>query len=276
MRPLLFALLALYITAINALTAPSDDRFTAAIAAYKNKSFVEAFQLFQPLAEGGNASAQYNLGLMLANGKGVAKNEAEAVKWYRKAAEQGNASAQYNLGVMLANGKGVAQNEAEAVKWYRKAAEQGHGDAQSNLGVMYLNGDGGLLQDDLQAFAMFRKAAVIGNEYAFFNLGRMYKNGRGVARNDVLAYAYLNLAAGNGHSSAATMRDEVFSTLKPAQVKEGQSLSSNWKLGQPLPVRTTTWSEKALLPVAKPNPAPTVKSAVKPVGGLAKAQSLVY
>ena len=54
--------------------------------------------------------------------------------WYRKAAEQGDASAQYNLGVMYENGHGVEQDDEQAVFWYRKAAEQGYADAQYNLG----------------------------------------------------------------------------------------------------------------------------------------------
>ena len=65
------------------------------------------------------------------------QNYAEAVKWYRLAADQGDASAQYNLGVMYANGQGVPQNHAEAVKWYRLAADQGNASAQFNLGDMY-------------------------------------------------------------------------------------------------------------------------------------------
>ena len=52
----------------------------------------------------GNAAAQYNLGVMYANGEGVPKDDAQAVQWYRKAAEQGDAKAQYKLGVMDANG----------------------------------------------------------------------------------------------------------------------------------------------------------------------------
>ena len=48
-------------------------------------------------------------------------------------AEQGNADAQYNLGVMYYNGRGVRQDYAEAVKWYRQAAEQGYPQAQYNF-----------------------------------------------------------------------------------------------------------------------------------------------
>ena len=46
----------------------------------------------------------------------MAKDEGEAVRWYRKAAVLGNVLAMYNLGIMYANGRGVAKDEAEAVR----------------------------------------------------------------------------------------------------------------------------------------------------------------
>jgi hypothetical protein len=46
-------------------------------------------------AKGGDADAQFNLGVMYDNGEGVPEDDAEAVKWYRRAAEQGFAEAQY-------------------------------------------------------------------------------------------------------------------------------------------------------------------------------------
>jgi TPR repeat protein len=51
------------------------------------------------------------------------------MKWYRLAADQGNADAQFYLGLLYDNGKGVPQDYAEAVKWLRKAADQGLADA---------------------------------------------------------------------------------------------------------------------------------------------------
>ena len=59
---------------------------------------------------------------------------ADSVDELRKKAEAGDAAAQYNLGVMYANGNGVLSDSAEAVRWYRKSAKQGNADAQSNLG----------------------------------------------------------------------------------------------------------------------------------------------
>ena len=60
----------------------------------------------------------------------------------RTEADQGNAAAQNNLGVVYANGTGVAKDPAQAVFWYRKAADQGDAAAQNNLGVAYANGTG--------------------------------------------------------------------------------------------------------------------------------------
>ncbi len=83
-------------------------------------------------AEQGDADAQFLLGVMYANGRGVAQNDQEAVKWYRLAAEQGDATAQSNLGVMYFNGEGVAQNDQRAYLWFSVAAAQGLPDAASN------------------------------------------------------------------------------------------------------------------------------------------------
>ena len=93
-------------------------------------------------AEQGHALAQYNLGLMYANGEGVPQDDKEAFNWYRKSAEQGHAGAQVNLGLMYTNGEGVPQDDKQALKWFRKAAEQGDAQAQVNLGVMYEEGAG--------------------------------------------------------------------------------------------------------------------------------------
>jgi len=50
------------------------------------------------------------------------------VRWYRLAADQGNASAQYNLGVMDGNGEGVLQDYVEAHMWFNLAAAQSSGE----------------------------------------------------------------------------------------------------------------------------------------------------
>ena len=59
----------------------------------------------------------------------------------RVQAEQGHSKAQYNLGLLYYNGRGVRKDYKEAVKWYRRSAEQGHSKAQFNLALRYANGE---------------------------------------------------------------------------------------------------------------------------------------
>jgi len=88
----------------------------------------------------------------------VPQDYGAAVRWYRLAAEQGKASAQVNLGVSYAKGRGVLQDYAQAREWYLKAAEQGHALAQAKLGVVYERGQG-VPQDYVQAHMWYNLAA---------------------------------------------------------------------------------------------------------------------
>ena len=106
------------------LTAPAWAGVDEGVVAYNRGDYATALREWRPLAEQGDAEAQFNLGLMYYKGRGVPQDYAEAVKWYRKAAEQGVAEAQYNLGFMYNNGQGIPQDYAEAARWYLKAAEQ--------------------------------------------------------------------------------------------------------------------------------------------------------
>ena len=54
------------------------------------------FKEWQPLADQGNASAQYNLGVRYAKGRGVLKDMTKAKYWIKKAYE-GNDTAASNL-----------------------------------------------------------------------------------------------------------------------------------------------------------------------------------
>ena len=154
------AVVVLLFSAESAWADYDDD-----VAAYVHGDYTTAFQEFLPLAEQGDAKAQFNLGFMYDNGKGVPENDAEAAKWHRKAAEQGDVMAQYSLGGMYFRGEGVSQNFTEAVKWFRKAAEQGDAYAQVNLGFMYGTGEG-VPMNYVKAYMWYSLAKAQGNEDA--------------------------------------------------------------------------------------------------------------
>ena len=136
---------AAWLTAIDQGMALRPEKRPQTVAAWRATLFVahgasaEAVGWYRETARLGDARAQFTLGLLYANGKGVPENGKEAVVWYRRAADQGHARAQYNLGWMYANGKGVPADEVQAAAWYREAADQGHAKAIFGVSVRCLN-----------------------------------------------------------------------------------------------------------------------------------------
>ncbi len=142
----------------------------------------------------------------------------------RQAAEQGDATAQFNLGNMYANGEGVPQDAAEAARWFRLAAEQGLAKAQVFLGVMYSKGEG-VLKDEAEAVRWYRLAAEQGDANAQFYLGLMYSNGRGVLKDSVLAHMWSNIAGANGNEVARENRDNLERDMTRAEISRATELA---------------------------------------------------
>ena len=63
--------------------------FQKGLEAAQRGDYVTALREWTPLAEQGDASAQYNLGVMYGNGQGVPQDYKAALEWYTLAAEQG-------------------------------------------------------------------------------------------------------------------------------------------------------------------------------------------
>ena len=184
-----------------------------------------AIEILTPLAEQGDALAQFFLAMMYAEGKGVPADEEMMAKWLRRAVEQGeikellrlfaaevgqeSAELLFGVGVMYAEGIGGPTVYKEAVKWYRLAAEQGHAEAQGRLGVMYAKGEG-VPVDDKEAVKWYRLAAEQGLALAQAKLGLMYADGLGVPANDKEAVTWYRLAAEQGLVEAQALLGLVY------------------------------------------------------------------
>ena len=137
----------------------SPIAFAEAERAYGAQDYARAMELALPLAEAGNADAQYLVGRMYEKGRGVKKDKAKILTWYRRAAEGGNAKAQYKLGAGYAMGfTGLEQNNEKAKKWIRMSAEQGYDRAQKILAYAYQRGMYGFPKDEEKAQYWFREA----------------------------------------------------------------------------------------------------------------------
>jgi len=94
--------------------------------------------LWSEQAKAGDPEAQYQLGRYYDRDR---VDYLTAQKWYRVAATRGNhAGAQYKLGQLYLNGRGVENNLPNAMMWFRKAAEGGDARGQYFLGVSQRDG----------------------------------------------------------------------------------------------------------------------------------------
>lgn len=97
-----------------------------------------------PLAQKGDAEAQYNLAAYYEDGRGVKQDCNRALELYKAAADHELVIAQYYLGVIYDKGRCAKPDPELARQWYKIAAEKGFGIAQYNYGIYLFYGRGGL------------------------------------------------------------------------------------------------------------------------------------
>lgn len=78
------------------------------------------------------------------------------------------------------------------------------------------------------AYTEFLQAAQQGNIHAQGKLGGLYLYGAGVAKDYIQAYAWLDLAAGQGDTAAAKFRDAVADQLSITQMREAAVLAEDY------------------------------------------------
>lgn len=130
MDPLLKRMLLVCVCLFASTGLAKADSLSDALRAFDEGNHAKAAKLFKPLAEKGNAVAQFKLATMYYNGKGVSQNHKTAAKLYRLSAEQGHVVAQSNLATMYYRGEGVPKDFVLAHMWKNIAATNAEGDRQ--------------------------------------------------------------------------------------------------------------------------------------------------
>ena len=129
------------------------------------KDEAQARKLFERAAEAGNPRGVSNLMVLSKiSGGGGPSDPVKARALLAKAAET-NAEAQYQLGIMTADGVGGPKDDVAARGLFQKAAAQDHPGALERLGAFALVGRGGEKDTDA-ARRYYEKAAALGNEDA--------------------------------------------------------------------------------------------------------------
>ncbi|WP_034303694.1 tetratricopeptide repeat protein [Herbaspirillum sp. RV1423] len=204
---------------------------------YDDENFPLALKLLEPLIEQNNSQAQYVLGSMLEDGKGVpvdaqkanalfelaemqgnvdaltrkggryfrgegvAQDFSKAFESYEKAANRGGAFAQGKVAAMLADGMGVNRDTRLAITWYEKALaipdNYWKSDAYKGLAKIYIGE-----RSFLKAAQYFKKAAAMSDKDAQLALAQLYYEGQGVPRNMKLAFVLSKVAQRDGNHKA--------------------------------------------------------------------------
>jgi TPR repeat protein len=180
------------VLSIVCLVVPAWADFQAGMDANNREDYATALREWRPLAEKGDALAQYNLGVLYRKGRGVTQDDVQARKWYDKAAVQGHAKAQYNLGTLYFNGEGVPKDYKQALRWFHLAADQGEAVAQTKIAIMY-------------------------------------EDAQGVPHDLVQAYKWYSLAITSGDKPATLLRNTLADHMTEAQIAEAKKLAQEWK-----------------------------------------------
>ena len=197
---------------------------------YEDEDFPLALKLLEPLIQQNDPQAQYLLGSMLEDGKGMPVDTKKANALFDLAEMQGNVFALTRKGGRYYRGDGVAQDFSKAFETYEKAANsRGGAFAQGKIAAMLADGQGvgrdiklakiwyekalttpgnywqsdaykGLAkiysneQKFLEAAQNLKKAAAKGDKEAQLGLAQMYYEGQGVQRSMRLAFVLAKVA----------------------------------------------------------------------------------
>ena len=100
--------------------------FDVGLEAFHLGEYIRAFQIFNPIAERGNAEAQCIINNIYHLGLGVEQDLTKAIHWYQKSSDRGYGVAYNNLaGILSVGGNGIIKDLDLARKLYQKALQQG-------------------------------------------------------------------------------------------------------------------------------------------------------
>ena len=184
-------------------TLPLLADLTAGVNAYETKDFRKAATELMPLADKGDTTAQYYIGIMSFFGEGLSRDYKKGIKWLSSAAEGGIAHAAAMLGWFYTCGPNtpwhseVPTNLVTATSWLRLAVKGDDEFGENTLASLYKDGRG-VPEDFSEAARLYRLAAEQGDPDSQCSLGFLYLNGEGVVKDYVQAHLWFNLRGAHG------------------------------------------------------------------------------
>ncbi len=121
--------------------APLGDLFLSGAAGPKDRT--RAANIYAQAASYGDADAAYAAGILYADGDPDPMDDPlKAIGYLRQAAQAGRADASADYGLMLYQGRGVARDVKGAAQWFKTAAEGGDMDGAFYWALVNAKGEG--------------------------------------------------------------------------------------------------------------------------------------
>lgn len=159
------------------------------------------------MAEQGDISAAYKLGLLFSQGKRVSPDYYTASYWFEKSAQGGYLRGMLKIADMYEEGQGVEKDLQKSVAWNEKAAIGGSAKAMVKLGHVF-----GMQENFDDSARWYKKAAIKGDATSMRELGLYYLKGTGVRFDLELAFAWLDLAIQKGDYQAKSAQAQIMQT----------------------------------------------------------------
>jgi hypothetical protein len=173
------------------ISFPALADFKEGALAYRSGDFAAARKALEPLAQQGDADAQFLMGSVLANAKPPLQDFDQAEKWLRASAAQGNIKAMLSIGNLLAFYR-RPPDEKQAFQWFSKAAEHCDSEGQFLVGLGHFEGKN--LDKDLPS-----------------------------------AWMWLTLASQRGHLLAAVTQHSLREKFSEADIAAGSERARQWR-----------------------------------------------
>jgi len=195
------------------------------------KVSTDDFSIVLKKAEGGDADAQFAVGVVYRGGRAFDADPKESFRWLLKSAEGGNVEAMRLAAVCYSNGDGTKRDDTKAFEWLKRAAETGDIKAQGFLGAFYEEGVG-TKKDPAAGFRWTEKCAGQGDVDCRLDLSRKLHRGLGTTQDKLAA-----LRLDEGLAAQGVVRAMV-------------RVSFEYFVGEIVPAdfeRSFTWARKAAL-----------------------------
>lgn len=167
-RVILLSVLLIIVIGMPAWAQSYSPGMERALQAFNAGDAATAIALLKDESKAGNWMAAHTLGILYQQGNGIGIDLSQSFGFFLRAATLNPADTEANffLGSMYLNGKGVAANPAKGMQYLRRSADQGFPQAMQQIVIMNINGNKNTPADEELTLKYLKELSRLGDPKA--------------------------------------------------------------------------------------------------------------